>query len=129
MYKPFTTNTSINIENITKGYVNTDEEKIKITEECTFIVYYNTLRFGVEAHHVDNDSDMYSISIYNQSAEKDRYRREDDNEICHCYLDSTGGGCMDEEICIVDHEGTRYKEVENVIMEVLFGENPLVIPF
>lgn len=122
----FKANVIANIENVTGGYIWTDEGRIYITQECTFTVIYKNLRFGVEAHHVDDDHDMYSISIYNQSAERNRYRREDDNEICHCYMDSTGG-CADEEISIIDYNGTRYEEVENAILGTLFGREDLGI--
>ena len=135
MYRPLTTNTSIDVENVTKGYINTDEGKIEITQECTFMVYHKNLRFGVEVSHVDEDHDMYSIKVFNQSAEKDSYRREDvfdnpnnSNEICHCYLDSTGGGVFDEMV------STGIDEVDNAIMDTLFGRKdlnlePLIIAF
>ena len=46
----------------------------------------------------------------------------------------TGGGCADEEISIVDCNGTRYEEVEDAIMGTLFGREdlgikPLIKPF
>ena len=77
MHRPLTANTSIDVENVTKGYIHTDEGRIKITQECTFMVYHKNLRFGIEVSHVDEDHDTYSIKVFNQSAEKDRYRRED----------------------------------------------------
>ena len=123
----FKANVIADIEHVTGGCAWTDEGRVHITQECTFTVIYKNLRFGVEAHHVDDDHDMYSISIYNQSEERNRYRREDDNEICHCYMDSTGGGCADEEISIIDYNGTRYEEVENAILGTLFGREDLGI--
>ena len=128
MYRPLTSDTSINVENVTEDYIQTDEGRIKITQECTFMIYHKNLRFGIEAHHIDDDHDMYSIRIFNQSAEKDRYRREDDNEICCAFLDSTGGGTMGEVI------STDIVAVDNAIMDILFGNqrlgiNPLIKPF
>ena len=126
MHRPLTANTSIDVENVTEGYIHTDEGRIKITQECTFMVYHKNLRFGIEVSHVDEDHDTYSIKVFNQSAEKDRYRREDifdnpnnSNEICHCYLDSTGGGVYDEMI------STGIDEVDTAIMDTLFGREDL----
>lgn len=130
----FEGNVITDIENVTGGYIWTDEGRIFITEECTFTVIYKNLRFGVEAHHVDDGHDMYSVSVYDQTKESDRYRRENifdnpnnSNEICQCYLDSTGGGVYDEEISIIDCNGTRYEKVENAIMGTLFGREDLGI--
>ena len=128
MYRPLTSDTGINIENVTEGYIQTDEGRIKITQECTFMVYHKNLCFGVEAYHIDDDHDIYSIRVFNQSAEKDRYRREDDNEICCAFLDSTGGGTMGEVI------STDLVVVDKAIMDALFGREdlnlkPLIKPF
>ena len=134
-------NTIVNIENVTGGKTLTDEGLVNITTECTFTVIYKNLRFGVEARHVEDDHDIYSISIYDQTSEKNRYRREnffdnpnDSNEIGHAYLDSAGGATYDEEISITDQNFKHIEPVENAIMSVLFGDKkqkiePLIIPF
>ena len=121
------------MEDVTGGKAYTDEGIVDITSEVTFTVIYKNLRFGVEAHHVEDDHDMYSISVYDQTKESDRYRRENifdnpnnSNEICQCYLDSTGGGVYDEVI------STGYEVVDNAIMAVLFGNEsvePYIKPF
>ena len=130
-------NTIVDIEHVTGGKASTDEGLVNIVTECTFTVIYKNLRFGIEARHVEDDHDIYSISIYDQSAEKNRYRREnffDSNKIGHAYLDSTGGATCDEEISITDQNFNHIEPVENAIMSVLFGDKeqkiePLIIPF
>jgi hypothetical protein len=109
------------IENVTGGYIWTDEGRVHITQECTFTVIQKNLRFGVEVHHVEDDHDMYAISVYDQSSPHDRYRREDDNEICYCYMDSTGGSSADEILDIGN------PDVEDAIMGTLFGREDLGI--
>ena len=119
-------NVVVDIENVTGGREYTDEGIVDITSEVTFTVIYKNLRFGVEAHHIDDDHDMYRISIYDQSSEPNRYRRENDNEISCAFLDSTGGGTMGEVL------STGYEVVDNAIMDVLFGNNniePYIKPF
>lgn len=109
------------MEDVTGGYAWTDEGRVSIISEVTFTVIYKNLRFGIEAHWVEDDHDMYSISIFDQSAEPNKYRREDSNEICHCFLDSTGGGTCDETI------STGYEVVDNAICSILFGNKELGI--
>ena len=126
-------NVIVNIENVTSGKEWTDEGIINITDEITFTVIYKNLRFGVEAHHVEEDADMYAIAIFDQSSEHNRYRREDYfdnpndyNGIWYCYLDSTGGGAYDERI------STGYEVVDDAIMAILFGNEtiePYIKPF
>ena len=126
-------NLIVNIENVTGGKEWTDEGLIDITSEITFTVIYKNLRFGVEVHHVEEDADMYAIAIYDQTSEPNRYRREsyfdnpnNYNEICYCYLDSTGGTFYEDEI------STGYEEVDDAIMAILFGNEtiePYIKPF
>lgn len=119
-------NVVVNIENVTGGKASTDEGLVDIVTECTFTVIYKNLRFGVEAHWITDDHDQYGISVYDQSEEKNRYRREDSNEICYAYLDSTGGGVSDEGIYVA-HDGVELDKVEDAIMSILFGNPELGI--
>ena len=121
MHILFKNNVIVEVENITGGYTWTDEGRVYITQECTFTIIYKNLRFGVEAYHLEYDHDMYRISVYDQSTEPNKYRREDDNEICCTFLDSTGGGTMGEVL------STGYEVVDNAIMGILFGNKELVI--
>ena len=110
-------NAIANINSITGGYVCTDEGRVYIIQECTFTVLYKTHEYRVEASHVDDDHDMYSISVYNNKT---------GGELSHAYLDSTGGGSSDEFLCIFN--GTnRLVEVEDAILDVLFGNKELCV--
>lgn len=122
----FKGNVIVDVENVTGGYTWTDEGRVFITQECTFTVLYRNLRFGVEVHHVEDDHDMYAISIFDQSEERNRYRREDNNEICYCHMDSSGGGMSDDTLSVV-REGIQYEQVENAILSYLFGNKELNI--
>lgn len=129
----FKGNVIVDVENVTGGYTWTDEGRVYITQECTFTVLYKNLRFGVEVHHVEDDHDMYAISVFDQSEERNRYRREnifdnpnDSNEICYCHLDSSGGGMSDDTLSVI-RDGIQYEQVENAILSYLFGNKELNI--
>ena len=122
------------IENITKatlrsetgGEINSDE---LITSECSFTVEKDGKKFGVEAYHVTEDADIYSINVWDNT---DTVNREFNapNHMCWASLDSTGGGTdITDHVSLVKEDYTHYEDVEQVIEDILFGVDGIIIAF
>ena len=101
----------------TNGEIEDDE---LITTDCAFTVSKDGKKYGVEAYQVQGDSDMYNVSIYNNTTDEKR-----DTMTCTetTYYDSCGGTTED---LYVDDDS----KIKAVILTVLFGYNTgLIIPF
>ena len=101
----------------TNGEIEDDE---LITTDCAFTVSKDGKKYGVEAYQVQGDSDMYNVSIYNNTTDEKR-----DTMTCieTAYFDSCGGTTED---LYVDDDS----KIKAVILTVLFGYNTgLIIPF
>ncbi len=96
------------------------EDDELITTECTFTVSKDGKKFGVEAYQIQGDSDMYCISVYDNTTDN---KRDTITRIGTSYYDSCGG-TAENEISPLD------SKIEAVILTVLFGYNTgLIIPF
>lgn len=101
----------------TNGEVEDDE---LITTECAFTVSKDGKKYGVEVYQIQGDSDMYCISVYDNTTDD---KRDTMTRIDTAYYDSCGG-TTDIGTSPLD------SKIESVILTVLFGYNTgLIIPF
>ena len=117
----------ISIENITEAKLgdelDTCEEKdvdTLIISECTFTIKKGKTKLAVEVHHVQDDSDMYGINVWDISKEDTR-EWDASNHIGDSIYDSCGTCTAGEEL---------YADgFEDIILNILFGEDGIIRAF
>ena len=111
----------IDVNEVHKEIAELEEEDLEIVSEVRLTVIHKDMTFKVYAYHIEDDSDMYSVIVYDNKG----------NELSQSYLDSTGGASsIEEEIQIFDKNYNRLTVVEKEIMDTLFGKvKPLIMPF
>ena len=131
MYKEYETykidEAEVYIENITETTLGCELDDCEeedndtiIISECTFTVKKGNTKLAVEVHHVMDDSDMYGINVWDISKEDTR-EWDAQNHLGDSMYDSCGGCTVGEEL---------YAEnLEHIILNVLFGENGIIIAF
>lgn len=101
----------------------THESKKEIISEYTFTVR-DTESKGVEYYveaYLTGQDDTYCVRVFKLT--EDEPLPVDTNNICVAYLDSCGGGCANEEV------NTGIEALDTLIMDTLFGEDGVIIPF
>ena len=116
---------AINILEKTYSTVELDEEDVKIIDNVEMQVISKDTQYWVTCYYVgdytSDSSDTYSIRVYNNYANLKSTSRE--GEIADMYLFSDGSSVADEGLRLED------TEVEQAIMETLFGKDGIIIPF
>lgn len=126
-HKTYLIGTEIYIENITKTKLSNEldeyeEENANITiiSECTFTIKKGNKKLVVEAHHIEDDSDMYGINVWDISKEDTR-EWDASNHIGDSVYDSCGCCTFGEEL---------YADgFEDIILDILFGKDGIIISF
>ena len=131
MYKQqetyFVNGAEVYIENITKAKLGDEldtceEEDVDtlIISECTFTIKKGETKLAIETHHVEDDSDMYGINVWNISKE-DMREWNAPNHIGDSFYDSCGTCTAGEEL---------YADgFEDIILDILFGKDSIIIAF
>ena len=126
-HKTYLIETEIYIENITEAKLGDEldtceEEDIDtlIISECTFTVKKGDTKLAVEAHHIEDDSDMYGINVWDISKEDTR-EWDASNHIGDSIYDSCG--------CCTAGEELYADGFEDIILDILFGEDGIIIAF
>lgn len=98
----------------------------RVIDDCKFSVSDDAYKFTVEAYHIQDDHDMYCVSVYDTT---DDNSCDTFNRVCTSYYDSCGGCEASEGIRIHDIKGNKREDFEDVILDILFGTNGLIIAF
>lgn len=116
---------AINILEKTYSTVELDEEDVKIIDNVEMQVISKDTQYWVTCYYVgdytSDSSDTYSIRVYDNYKSLKSTLSED--EIADMYLFSDGSSIADEGLRLED------EQVEQAIMETLFGKDGIIIPF
>ena len=120
-------NVTVDVTEIVNGKVQTEEWEQVITEEAKLVVTHNNDKYYVNCYYTgdhDEGSDTYAIRVYDNEAGYNDFSSRDEHEIADMYLFSDGSSVADEGLRLED------TEVEEAIMEVLFGgDKPVIVAF
>lgn len=115
----------INILEKTYSTVELDEEDVEIVDEVQMQVISKDMQYWVECYYTgDNEegSDSYVIRVYDDERGLGNSLLSGDCQIAVSDVDS-GGNSYDRGLELKD------TKVEEAIMETLFGEDGIIIPF
>lgn len=121
-------NVTVDVTEIVNGKVHTEKEDIVITEETKLIITHDNSRYYVNCYYTgdhEEGSDSYVIRVYNSTDGMDitNINWLNKHEISWSDVDSSGS-CYDRGL------GLKDTEVEEAIMEVLFGgDKPVIVAF
>lgn len=119
-------NVIIDVLQIINGKVHTEKEDIVITDSVQMEVKHNNNTYYTECYYTgDNEegSDSYVIRVYDDERGLGNSLLSGDCQIAVSDVDSSGN-CYDRGL------GLKDTEVEEAIMEVLFGgDKPVIVAF
>ena len=102
---------------------------VKILDEAEFIVTKDNLKFLVNVSLCD--SDTYTLTVYDITHTKDIQDKYSLKEVACVSIDSCGNFYDSFEIYALGDIllNNRQEEVEETILNTLFGEKGIIIPF
>lgn len=112
---------AINILEKTYNTVELDEEDVEIVDNVQMQVISKDTQYWVECYYT-GDHDSYVIRVYDDERGLGNSLLSGDCQIAVSDVDSSGS-CYDRGL------GLKDTEVEEAIMETLFGEDGIIIPF
>ena len=105
-----------------------DEEefsKINIVDEVTFNITTDKYIFKVEAYLVDSDTYALNVDDITNLKKGEKCHRVDTDT----YADSAGNFYEDFSVYPSNNYTDRQEEVEELIIDTLFGENGVIVAF
>lgn len=100
-----------------------DVDENNIVSDLEFEFSHNNIMYYVGAYMLDNENDMYSIHVY----KTDCRELSEETEIVNAWLDSCGGGMVEENLDIYDENYNLIEPVTNFIYNKLFVDDDRLI--